>query len=167
MATKAKKGVELSLNTIIIAILAIVFLGIALAFIRNMGKQVEDLIPTIIPPGNALWPPTQDNPIFLVPKALDIDKNENKKISLEVYNYAAKDVNCDIKITPNDPATETNAAIKFLYAESNRPIDAGMVGHWDINVESGRASVPGTYLYTASANCGEFSKTVDLFVTVK
>ncbi len=157
-----KKGFQLSLNMIIMVILAFVFLGIAIMLIRNWGEMINKKIPEIIPPNQALWSPSEDNPVFFSPSELEIKRGNHNVLTLEIYNYATSGVKCTIGFKPGD-----KDVVKFIYSSANREIPVGEVGKWEIIVKAPKTTAPNVYLYTAKINCGEFSKDADLIINVK
>lgn len=160
-----KRGFELSLNMIIIVIIAFVFLGVVIALIRNWGGFIKDEIPKVFPPANALWQPTQDNPILFSPSQINVKRGENKVLTLQVYNYATNDVNCSINF--NYVGEEADDVIKFRYSSANRDIPIGMVGEWSISISTPKTAMPNVYIYTSNINCGAFSKQSDLVIDVE
>jgi len=155
-----KKGFELSMNMIIIVIMAVVFLGVALGLIQNFGKIIKDEIPKIIDVTDALWKPTSENPVLISPSELSIERGKSKTLLLQVYNYASKDVKCNINFNSEDE-------VDFVYSSVNRDIPMGMVGEWKVSINAPSNLASKSYIYTADIDCGEYSKQSDLIVIVE
>ncbi|MBU0536337.1 MAG: hypothetical protein KKE20_05190 [Nanoarchaeota archaeon] len=151
------------MNMIITVIIAIIFLGVAIGLILKWGGMIEEEIPKILPPGNALWSPSADNPVMISPSRVDLKRGGSKVISLEIYNHASSDVECNFEIKSSKDEPE----IEFLYAQTNRPIEVGMVGHWDIHVEAGKRTELGAKMYLVNIDCAEFTRQVDLVLEVE
>ena len=82
-----KKGITLSINMVVILILAIVTLGIALGFITGFMQDLIDRFegfPTIE------IEPTSDDPISFIPS--DIQRGKSNKMSIGFYNNEQDDV---------------------------------------------------------------------------
>ncbi len=64
-------------------------------------------------------------------------------------------------------SVQDEEGIDFLYAVANRPIDVGMVGEWKINIDIGKSFGAKSYMFTITADCGEFTQSEDFVVAVK
>ena len=84
--------------------------------------------------------------------------------ALQVYNYATKDVRCNINFDRVGGETDI---LKLTYSSANRDIPVGMVGEWKVNVNVQKTATSEAHIYTSNINCGEFSKQYDLVVTVQ
>jgi hypothetical protein len=103
-----KKGMELSLNMIIIVVLALVFLGIAVTLMYKWLGGVE--IPRV-PSACEIYPPTSANPVC-VNKAYEFSRGET--VELEVSFYNNEDAAWDDTLNPtitckNSPDGDTLA----------------------------------------------------------
>ncbi len=156
----SKKGFELSLNMIIIAIIAFVFLGVAIKLIMNFAGGIEQEIPKIFPPDDAWWPATRDDPIKLIPSKIDMKVGDDRDVTLQIYNYETVDIECNINFI-KDP---DKADLNIVYSKTNRPIPVGMVGQWMINVASPKTKPTGVYLYRLDNDCGEFQHQMDYMI---
>lgn len=159
----SKKGIEMSLNMIVIVVIAIVFLGIAIALITSWGEKIDDEIPKLFTIGVVPYNPTEANPVLLTPQPLSVDQGEDALLELYVYNYADSDVECTISIIP---ATQENP-VTISHSTANRPIPVGMVGQWLLSVEVPRNAPTGAILYTSNINCGSFTQQEDLAIQVE
>ncbi|MBS1266995.1 MAG: hypothetical protein MAG795_00965 [Candidatus Woesearchaeota archaeon] len=159
---KNKRGFQLSINMIIIVVIALVFLGVVIGLIMKSGKIIEDKIPELFGPDDALWKPDANNPVYLSPPNLELDRGENKKIDLQIFNYAASNVTCSI----NFDLDAEEEFVEFRYSKANRPIPVGMVGGWTIGVVAPKTTPSDLYIYTVNIECEEFSKQSDILVTI-
>lgn len=164
MRIKNKKGVELALNMIILVTLGIVILVIGIVLLRKVGKSLGDEIPKIVDITNALWKPTIDNPFVISPSEITIKHGGNQVLTLQVYNYAEKDVLCNLGFDSGGQG-DSNSII-FTYATTNTNIPMGMVGEWKINVNAPKTTAPNVYMYRLNINCEEFLKQSDIIITV-
>ena len=88
-----KKGaIEISLGTIVITIIALVFLGLAIAFITGMFRQLGQVL-VIGPPD---IPATPDQPLVLPGDTLNMRPGQQLEVSLNFYNIG------DTELTPAD-----------------------------------------------------------------
>ncbi len=82
-----KKGITLSINMVVILILAIVTLGIALGFITG---YMQDLIDSMKGFPTIKIEPTSGDPISFIPS--DIQRGKSNKMSIGFYNNEQDDV---------------------------------------------------------------------------
>jgi len=86
-----KAGMELSINAIVILIIAMVVLGIAILFVRGMFGKLGERVGREIAKGEIATPATPENPLT-VDKEISISKAELKKsIDISVYNSLSTD----------------------------------------------------------------------------
>jgi len=84
---KSKKGFEISLNMIIIVILALVFLGAAIFFITKfMPTEIGP-----IPSACDMYPPTADSPVC-VNNQYEISRGATAKLEVSFYNDEDADI---------------------------------------------------------------------------
>ena len=83
---RSKRGaLNLSINAIVVLIIAIVFLGLALTFTRNLLNQSSDKLITGIDNVDISTPADADRPIT-VDGRLEVKKNGKKLIKVSFYN---------------------------------------------------------------------------------
>ena len=82
-----KKGITLSINMVVILILAIVTLGIALGFITGF---MQDLIDSMKGFPTIEIEPTSGDPISFIPS--DIQRGKDNKMSIGFYNNEPEDI---------------------------------------------------------------------------
>jgi len=76
-----KKGMALSINTIIILIIAIVTLGIILGFITGFFPKIFDILKGWPQPQ---FPATPDNPISFIP--MTVQRGQETRMTIDFYN---------------------------------------------------------------------------------
>jgi len=95
-----KRGMALSINTIIIVIIALVFLGIAITFVIGMFDDLEiPDYPTID------IPPTADEPIKFNPSV--IERGKDNKMTIAYYNNELAEIDSSVKPSINCEGIET------------------------------------------------------------
>jgi len=107
-----KKGFELSINMIIVIILAIVTLVVALGFITGtIPKLIEQLLGSY---PNLTSQPTADNPIVFVPST--VNRGANVKMTIGFYNNEQEDIDATVlpTITCADIPELTIRSIGFV-----------------------------------------------------
>ncbi|MBS3112778.1 hypothetical protein J4418_01730 [Candidatus Woesearchaeota archaeon] len=81
-----KKGdLSLSVNTIVIIVLAITLLGLGLTFIQTLVGGAADKIGGYIDVVDLAEKPTSSNPL-VVPRELEVKLNSNKNVNIGFYN---------------------------------------------------------------------------------
>ncbi len=115
-----KGGMQLSINMIIVIIIAFVFLGVAIYFIQDMFPEKPD-----IPTSCDIYPPNADDPIC-VKSEIDLKRGKSKTIGFSFYNdeddevgaTAVPTVTCnpslDLIVTVNPQAVPINEHKDFL-----------------------------------------------------
>ncbi len=96
----SKKGVALSINTLVMMILAIVMLGAGLVFFFNMvqtGKSLKGKIDDTIK--NRLRSELLKERLGVVPSNVDLEREENGMIGVGVVNKLGEKANFKIKIS--------------------------------------------------------------------
>ncbi|MBN2458960.1 hypothetical protein JXB28_01635 [Candidatus Woesearchaeota archaeon] len=163
LKVKSKRGVELGVNMIIISVIALLVLVVTVVLIQRAASQVVEEIPRIMEPAKALWKPTADDPMVIVPSDIVLNAGQSKSLALQVYNYVSDDVRCTLSFTKVGGIDD----LDFMYSATNRDIPVDMVGEWKISLQTTKSTAPGAYMYTANINCGEFSKQEDLVVEIR
>jgi len=159
----SKKGVELGVNMIIITVIALLVLVVTVMLIQRMAGRVVEEIPRIMLPAEALWKPTVDDPLIIVPSEIVLAAGQSKALALQVYNYASGDAACTLAFTKVAGADDLN----FIFSATNRDIPVDMVGEWKISLQTSKTTTPDAYMYTANINCQEFSKQEDIIVEIR
>ena len=150
-----KKGaLELSINAIVILIIAITMLGLGLGFVRGMfGKistQVEEQVASEPEPPI----PTSDNPITMSRESIVTKANEDEIIKISVFAPGAAIASGNIDATASDCGGLTNGDS----SPPTVPANEYKTFTW---ITKGQGS--GTYL--CSVKAGSYSKDYTVKVT--
>jgi len=76
-----KRGFQLSLNMIITVILALIFLGVAVAFVRNMVPKEMPIIPSACD----IYPPTSEQPVC-ISKEIELKRGDEIQLRVAFFN---------------------------------------------------------------------------------
>jgi hypothetical protein len=128
-----KKGMELSINSIVILIIAIITLGIILGFIYNWFNRVPPIdFPKI--PSN----PDADDTIIFAPQ--DIARNVETGLSIGFYNNEMVDVASTVK-----PVIRCEDIPEIIIKASGLNIVVGSTGTYEAVVKIPKNTPPGMY----------------------
>lgn len=131
-----KKGsLELSVNSIVILIIAIAMLGLILGFVRAKFQEIDIPIPTPEPQAATI-----NDPITLGAPVVKIQKSESVDMKFSMYNKA----NAPVTVTPSLSCSEGLAMDNAQV--SQREIPAGSAV--DSTIIFDTASLEGKYLCT-------------------
>ena len=138
-----KKGaIELSINAIVIIVIAITVLGLALVFVRQMFQQTQETTLEVIKGtdlSKLVNPPSRDNPLTVTPAIFDLRNKEKKVIGVSFMNndvteaYYNLTVNSDSVIGPCD-ATGNCGNIAFTYTTSSANLKPDEIAYWKVAV---------------------------------
>lgn len=111
---KNKKGIQLSLNMIIVIIISLAFLGVALSLIMNWFADIEK--PTI-PSECEIYPPSADSPVC-VKEEVDIKRGDTVNLQVAFYNDEAEAIDssqkpkieCQSNVDGEEPDIKTTAS---------------------------------------------------------
>ncbi len=123
---RKRGGMQLSINAIVILIIAMVVLGIGILFIRGLfGKSAERLT-TAISAQDIQNPATPDRPLVADKEVLLPKSNPTKTATMSVYNVAQNAVE-DVTVNMSDcvagqSTVESNAGIPY-YSLKTAPQD--------------------------------------------
>jgi hypothetical protein len=136
---KNKKAFELSINMIIIVILAFAMLGVGMYIINQLKFDIPPL-----PQACETNPPTADSPICL---ENDIEVGRGKQVQLPIafYNDEDEDMTGDIlpEITCSPNIDGEELELKTTAIGTNIPITE--VGEYMIVIKTPKSSARGTY----------------------
>jgi len=161
---RGKKGaLDVSINSIVVIIFAIIMLGMGIAFIRGMfggiGGQVNDIIK-----GSQLEKvPTIDNPFTLSTMQLDMARKETKVLEVGYYNSenAPKQITLDVSCS-----SATGISIKNPGTAARTVAPSDTIG-WRVSITTASTTVSDTYSCTAKAKEATAEKKYqDFFITV-
>ncbi len=105
---KSKKGsLELSINAIVILVLAITLLGLGLTFIRGLFGKATDKLGGFVDAADLENPPTAEEPVGISDK-ISIKVGETRELKLGYYN------NNKWTFTPTSDNIKTANSLKFF-----------------------------------------------------
>ena len=184
-----KKGdLSLSINAIIILILAITMLGLGLSFIRGLFTAAEGKVEEVTSATELVNPPTRDNPVTLTPSELDVRQSKRDKITLAFLNSLGDRKKCKLFVTADDKATNSQLEIGtadltvegnsedaiitnlVIYNKDEHTLDVDQINRWILAVDGSKSvkksdnavSEEGTYVLRSSMCCTDTTGTPDL-----
>tara|TARA_Y100000310_G_scaffold338331_1_gene427666 strand:+ start:539 stop:1153 length:615 start_codon:yes stop_codon:yes gene_type:complete len=97
MAKKA--SLNLSMNAIVVLILAITMLGLGLTFMRGLFQQATERVTEAVSSQELTNPPTRDTPLTIAPGEVTLRKSEKaKKLLLAFMNVESSSMKCALDI---------------------------------------------------------------------
>ncbi|HIH38804.1 hypothetical protein J4460_03430 [Candidatus Woesearchaeota archaeon] len=100
MRCSRKGSLSLSINAIVVLILAITMLSLGLTFMRGMFGKMSATTSTSIDAIEVTNPPTEDNPITTTPNKLELREGERAMIVVSVMNAKGADRWCKHETAP-------------------------------------------------------------------
>jgi len=169
-----KKGsLELSVNAIVILILAITMLGLGLGFMKGMFGKVSAKVDTAIGGTDIQNPATAENPFVLVSKDATIKRGENYRLDASLFNNLNEDI-LALEYTTTPPLCKSGLDITttdFTITVPNpREVKINQLAPLSFLVEvattaTSRTSIC-TFTVTATTTAGTTVFTQDFFLTV-
>ncbi len=177
-----KADLSLSMNTIVILILAITLLGLGLTFLRGLFKNIESKVEEGLAAGQIDVSLTADRPMAVTPEMIEIDAGETKNMKLSFLNDQPKDIPMKLEIwessTPDDATCggeggstdipcqiEANGAAARLavtYPAMSSNVKKDMINRWTLSIKGLSASGQSqTVLLRAVLRCDEDSDLAD------
>src|SRR3989338_4760817 len=98
MIKNKKADLSLSINAIVILILAITMLGLGLTFMRGLFKQATGKVESAVSSQELANPPTIDNPVTLYPSTLELRKTEQGKTLLAFMHAEGANRACTLTL---------------------------------------------------------------------
>jgi len=159
-----KKGsLELSVNAIVVLILAITMLGLGLGFMKGMFGKVSQNVDTAIGQNQLANPPTVNNPFTLSSNQISLARGAAQTIILAYYNEG----NGDVDFAPEygcSSADVTGTPTAF----ASRKVSPGGNVAWQLLLKASSAAISGTKIQ-CSFNTSTSTSTIryaDLFVEI-
>ena len=163
---RGKKGsLNLSMNAIVVLILAITMLGLGLTFMRGLFKQATERVTEAVSAQELVNPPTVDSPLTAAPGDLTMrTKDVGKIIVAYLSQYSGVD-ECTLTISA------TPAGIDVVTIAANNQavfMQQDQINTWTVALTSIDGSATGTGIYTATMACSTSSTSYnkDIVVTV-
>jgi hypothetical protein len=164
---RKKASLNLSMNAIVVLILAITMLGLGLTFMRGLFKQATERVTEAVSSQELTNPPTRDNPLTAAPGEASFRDTKKQKILLAFMNPEAGAKYCQLGIedsTGNDVScTGACAADKiaiFNSAVSSSALDPDQINVWTLVIDGGAISTTSwgtdtsrTYVLSANMCC--------------
>jgi len=150
---RRKKGsLELSINSIVIVILAIVMLGLGMTFMRGLFKQIKTKVSEAVDANELTNPPTADNPLTVAPAEISLRQTENGKVILAFLNVITSRPTSYCKLVTVASSTgATDPAVVFSLQELLMEKD--QINTWTVALTSTETTPVGVNLYTAKIDC--------------
>jgi len=155
-----KADLSLSINAIVILILAITMLGLGLTFMRGLFKQATAKVESAVSGQELTNPPTTDNVMTITPGSVTLrtkdvetgliafmNTKEAKYCALRVYDSAAP-------TTPIDPSPATGAA-KIVYnpGATTQPMSIDQINTWTLSIVGSQGTAGTTKVFTSIMCC--------------
>ncbi len=159
-----KKGsLNLSMNAIVILILAITLLGLGLSFMRGLFKQMEGKVNEAVSAQELSNPPTMDNVLTTAPGDITLRKSEVGEIIIAYMSTYAGEDSCSLDIDNTGGAVV--ADLKWSSSSTNMQQD--QINKWTVGVDNVDGATTGTELQTATMTCtvSSTSYTKDIIIT--
>ena len=170
---KKKASLNLSVNAIVILVLAVVLLGLALAFIRGMFGKMTSKMGEIVDITQIEAKPTADMPITM-PNKITIKTNGRTTVQIGFYNIFGSKCDVSINSTPSCKDEDGNPVKKLgkgslltISAPPSDNLDGGKsVGFNAIFTENGVGTTGKLYVCSLIIKCGNYNKTKQFYVEV-
>ena len=164
MRSKHKKAdLSLSINAIVILILAITMLGLGLTFMRGLFKQMESKVSEAVSASELSNPPTTDNVMTLAPSDITLRKDKTAEVIVAFLNTGPKR---DCKLTSAFGAG-IDAVSSVLVSSSSVSMETDQINTWLVSVKAS-ATTEGTEIETLKMECPINAEVArkDLLITV-
>tara|TARA_Y100000310_G_scaffold183350_1_gene183475 strand:- start:2455 stop:2994 length:540 start_codon:yes stop_codon:yes gene_type:complete len=169
---RRKRGsLALSINAIVILILAITMLGLGLTFIRGLFTSAEGKITEIADAAELANPPTRDNIMTVFPNQLEFRKNKEAKVEVAYLNTEDDGTDCKINGFTFENGVEV---IRAVYPRSTVNMRKDGINLWTVLIIPivDPTAADQTGLFTVEMICDatlgtEKKATKDILVTIK
>ena len=166
MIKNKKADLSLSINAIVILILAITMLGLGLTFMRGLFKQATEKVESAVNVQQLTNPPTADNPLTVSPAALTVRSTKSDKLLAAFLNTGgergcALTKSTGIGAAGVDPAS---GGITLILNTNPATMKTDQINTWTVGVTAGTAT--GTGLYTLTMTCLTDTYKKDVVITV-
>lgn len=153
-----KKGaLELSINAIVILILAITMLGLGLTFIRGIFENLQTKVSEAVSASELINPPTRDNVLTAAPGDITFRKGEKGEVVLAFMNAETASTSryCKLSIVNTGGTNVANT----IYSTKEVKMASEQINTWmlALSYNTGVTTTPVTGLYTATMTCGDAS----------
>jgi len=144
-----KASLSLTLNTIVMVIMAVVVIVLALVFIRGVFDKMGVKVTEAIDAHELVNPPTTDTPLTLTPPEQDLRQGRSGKITVAFLNTLNDVAYCQLS------NTQTGAAIPptLLYSTTCMKMIKDQINTWAVVVDAPKDATPDTNIFSISMNC--------------
>ena len=159
---RKKASLELSINSIVILILAITMLGLGLTFMRGLFKNISTKVSESVSANELVNPPTFDNPMTIAPGEITLRQNEDSRVTLAFQNIitSAQTSTCLIPSSGGvviKPATTTTYyAPQASYSSASLLMQKDQINTWVIAIATKYGTITastGVSLITVKIQC--------------
>jgi len=150
-----KKGaLELSINAIVIIVIAITVLGLSLVFVRQMFVETSETTFSVMK-GTDLTklvnPPSRDNALTVTPASIELRRSETKEVGVAFMNTEPSGYTYSLSV---DDTSGSN--LGFIYSIPGNILQPDEIGYWKIVVKPASTGTSttsvGTYIVTVKIN---------------
>jgi hypothetical protein len=174
--SRSRKGdLSLSMNAIVILILAITLLGLGLTFMRGLFKTMETKVNEAVSAQELVNPPTNDNQFTVAPAEITLKTGQPGKTILAFLNTdPATSVSCGLAMSTgvscqSSDSQCTSSVPGVTYSTNQVTMTKDRINAWTVAISSpsttGWVNPSCTYLCTATMACGTNTWTKDFIVT--
>ncbi len=160
-----KASLNLSMNAIVVLILAITMLGLGLTFMRGLFKQATERVTEAVSAQELVNPPTVDNQITAAPGDVTMrTKGTGKVIIAFMSTYSGTD-SCSLTAAK----TAGTEVVDASASSSSVNMQQDQINTWTVALTNKATPVTGTGIYTATMTCTAGTTrtyTKDIVVTV-
>ena len=153
-----KKGsMELSVNSIVILVIAIVMLGLILGFVRSKFSDLDKQLVNNEPEAPKA---TASDPLTISRETLAVSAGEDVVVKIQAYAIEAIDIGVTPDIVCSDPVIKTSPVVQ------GRVVTAGESGGYIMKIPISGTIPKGTYLCQLKMNIASADRTKDIVIKV-
>ncbi len=141
-----KSALNLSINAIVILILAITMLGLGLTFMRGLFKQATTKVEAAVSAQELVNPPTVDSPLTVAPAEISVRSGKQDKSTAAFLNTKGT-VLCQL----DDASKGGGGTASVVLNKNPSKMTTDQINTWTISVTG---TTEGTQLYTLTMSCG-------------
>lgn len=163
-----KADLSLSMNAIVILILAITLLGLGLVFLRNLFGQIGEKVTTNLDASNTRVPVDEDRPIGTTPNNLEVEEGKTIKQTLALLNTESGSIDYKLHVYQSTGTQCNNGArcddVNIIFNEAAVAIDKDKIAEWTITYKPETGAVTSgssaTKLFTLQVECDNGKSTL-------
>lgn len=162
-----KAGMELSINAIVILIIAMIVLGLGVVFVRGLFVKAGGKLGGAITGAQVAKPASPDEPITVDPTQLEfsVRGDKTKTVVVSVFNTESDDT---ISLTANCDTTVSGGERAITLLGPDQTIKQNKVGNWNaaITVDTGTLVSGSSAVCTIQAEGVTFSASTSVVISV-